>query len=252
MVHLGDAQLRALAQGGRGGKLLKGGGEEDEPLGARRIRGVRKPDGLAVRSRRGREIAVLARQVPAAHRRCRGRLPRPLLRGVGGRVELHEASHLVDRACAQPARDDLFLRRVDQEEGGQDVDRILLDEVAVLFRFGLDREPDHRVLHRSEARIGQHEPLHAEAGVAPGGPGIDEEQLLLRRSPGAGARVVVLDEGQLARHRRQRDDEDEATSKHVLHGSLSDPAEVELDGCAAFCAALRSDSADSLRAAIDS
>src|SRR5581483_11398337 len=97
----------------------------------------------------------------------------------------------------------------------------------VLLAFGVEGKPDVPVRDRGEARVAEHERPHAQARVAPGRPGVDEERYAPGARLGEGARVVVFDEvdrrlGRGARRRRssgtRRDaKEGRAQSRDGLH-----------------------------------
>src|SRR5262249_55759950 len=73
----------------------------------------------------------------------------------------------------------------------QRLGRKLLDETPVLRLLCVHLEPDEPLAHRREHPVRKDVGLHADAAVAPGRPGVDEERLALGARSRERGRIVV-------------------------------------------------------------
>ena len=105
----------------------------------------------------------------------------------------HEVVHLLDRARARPIAQHVALLWIEDEEGRPDIDGVLVHELRVLFLLGVHGHEHHLFTQRAQRGRVEHVVLHADAGVAPLRPGIDEDELALLLCPSEGAGHVVLE-----------------------------------------------------------
>ena len=117
---------------------------------------------------------------------------------------VEQLTELRRRRRAVPLERRRLGRGIDDPERGPRLHRVRAHELRVLGLLGVDRQPHEAGATAAHLWRREHELAHAEARVAPRRPGVDEQRHLLRPGLGEGARVVVLDEGELCRDRRRR------------------------------------------------